>query len=56
MYLDSKGNAVEARSRFTHLSVGVPGTVAGLSLALGKYGTMTLKQVMVAELDLLLVH
>jgi gamma-glutamyltranspeptidase/glutathione hydrolase len=46
MYLDKKGNVVEERSRFTHLSVGVPGTVAGLSLALQKYGTMTLKQVM----------
>jgi gamma-glutamyltranspeptidase/glutathione hydrolase len=45
MYLDSEGNAVAERSRFTHLSVGVPGTVAGLSLALEKYGTMTLKQV-----------
>lgn len=46
MYLDSEGNAVIERSRFTHLSVGVPGTVAGLSLALKKYGTLTLKQVM----------
>lgn len=52
MYLDHEGNVVEERSRFTHLSVGVPGTVAGLSLALKKYGTMTLKQVMAPAIRL----
>ncbi len=52
MYLDSEGNAVIERSRFTHLSVGVPGTVAGLSLALKKYGTLTLKQVMTPAIRL----
>jgi len=52
MFLDSEGNAVEQRSRFTHLSVGVPGTVAGLSLALKKYGTMTLPQVMAPAIRL----
>jgi gamma-glutamyltranspeptidase/glutathione hydrolase len=46
MYLDKEGNVIEERSRFTHLSVGVPGTVAGLSLALEKYGSMSLKQVL----------
>ncbi len=52
MYLDKEGNAVSERSRFTHLSVGVPGTVAGLTLALKKYGTLTLKQVMAPAIRL----
>lgn len=46
MYLDDKGNVVPGRSLFTHLAVGVPGTVAGLTHALQKYGTMKLSQVM----------
>lgn len=52
MYLDEQGNAVEERSRYTHKSVGVPGTVAGLALALQKYGTMTLEQVMKPAIEL----
>ncbi len=52
MYLDKQGNAVTDRSRFTHLSVGVPGTVAGLTLALEKYGTLTLKEVMAPAIHL----
>jgi len=52
MYLDKEGNAVSERSRFTHLSVGVPGTVAGLTLALKNYGTLTLKQVMAPAIRL----
>ena len=46
MHLDENGNPVSERSQFIHLAVGVPGTVAGLSYALKKYGTLTLKQVM----------
>ena len=45
MYLDKKGNVDPGRSLYTHLAVGVPGTVAGLSHALEKYGTMRLQQV-----------
>ena len=30
MFLDEYGNVVENRARFSHLSAGVPGTVAGL--------------------------
>lgn len=52
MYLDQDGNAVKERSLFTHLAVGVPGTVAGFSMALNKYGTMTLKQVMAPAIRL----
>jgi gamma-glutamyltranspeptidase/glutathione hydrolase len=39
VFLDAQGNADPARSRDTGLSVGVPGTVAGMALALEKYGS-----------------
>jgi gamma-glutamyltranspeptidase/glutathione hydrolase len=52
MYLDDSGNPSTERSQFTHLSVGVPGTVAGLSYALKKYGTLTLRQVMAPAIRL----
>jgi len=39
VFLDSNGNAVAAKSRASGLGVGVPGTVAGLTLALRKYGS-----------------
>ncbi|WP_027966298.1 gamma-glutamyltransferase [Halomonas halocynthiae] len=42
MFQDEDGNAVTERSRYTHLAAGVPGTVAGLALALEEYGTMSL--------------
>lgn len=40
MYLDENGDVVEGASLIGHLSVGVPGTVAGFSEAHRKYGTM----------------
>ena len=40
MYLDASGNVVKGLSTNGHLAVGVPGSVAGLELALAKYGTM----------------
>ena len=40
MYLDANGNVIPGLSQSGHLAVGVPGTVAGLELALKKYGTM----------------
>ena len=52
MYLDDKGNVVPGRSLYTHLAVGVPGTVAGLSHALSKYGTMKLSQVIQPAVEL----
>jgi gamma-glutamyltranspeptidase/glutathione hydrolase len=52
MYLDDKGDLIAGRSLYTHLAVGVPGTVAGLSYALSKYGTMTLPQVIQPAIDL----
>jgi gamma-glutamyltranspeptidase/glutathione hydrolase len=39
MYLDASGKPVALRSTRGYLSAGVPGTVAGLELARGKYGT-----------------
>ena len=44
MFQDDNGNVVQNRSRFTHKAAGVPGTVAGLALALDRHGTLTLKQ------------
>jgi gamma-glutamyltranspeptidase/glutathione hydrolase len=41
MYLDAKGAVVSDASEVGHRAVGVPGTVAGLALALRKYGTMS---------------
>ncbi|MCL1091790.1 gamma-glutamyltransferase [Shewanella profunda] len=45
IFLDENGDAVQKLSREHGLAVGVPGTVMGMSLALEKYGTMTLAQV-----------
>jgi gamma-glutamyltranspeptidase/glutathione hydrolase len=39
VFLNEVGEAVAAKSRASGLAVGVPGTVAGLSLALRKYGS-----------------
>jgi gamma-glutamyltranspeptidase / glutathione hydrolase len=46
MYLDSKGDPVPQASVVGALSVGVPGTVAGLALAEEKYGRLGLSRVM----------
>ncbi len=40
MYLDANGNVIKAASIVGYRAVGVPGTVAGMYLALQKYGTM----------------
>nr|WP_298415740.1 gamma-glutamyltransferase [uncultured Halomonas sp.] len=42
MFQDDEGEAVSELSRYTHNASGVPGTVAGLALALEKYGTLSL--------------
>ena len=46
MYIDEVGNVNNELSRFHSLAVGVPGTVAGMALALENYGTMTLEEVL----------
>jgi gamma-glutamyltranspeptidase/glutathione hydrolase len=45
MYLDKKGNLIASASTVGYRAAGVPGTVAGLSMALEKYGTMKWRDV-----------
>ena len=52
MFLDDAGNADSLLSRFHGLAVGVPGTVLGFELALNKYGSMSLAQVMAPAIKL----
>ncbi|OOF69681.1 gamma-glutamyltransferase [Rodentibacter caecimuris] len=46
MYLNADGQVEDGKSLFTHFAVGVPGTVAGMDLALRKWGTMPLQKVL----------
>lgn len=39
MFLDDEGNPDKQKSRFSGLAIGVPGTVAGFSVAFEKYGS-----------------
>lgn len=52
MFLDKEGNADSNVSRYSHLAAGVPGTVAGLALALEKYGTISLKEAIAPAIEL----
>lgn len=54
MFLDAEGNPDPAKSRDSALSVGVPGTVAGLALAHEKYGSgkFTLAELMAPAIEL----
>ena len=54
MFLDAQGNPDPAKSRDSALAVGVPGTVAGLAMALAKYGSgkFTLADLIAPALDL----
>jgi gamma-glutamyltranspeptidase/glutathione hydrolase len=52
MFLDGNGNFVPEKSQVGHLSVGVPGSVAGLLLALEKYGTMSRREVLEPAIEL----
>ena len=45
IFLNEHGDAVAKLSREHGLAVGVPGTVMGMELALNKYGTMNMTQV-----------
>src|SRR4029077_3021446 len=53
-FLGPDGKPDDAKSRDSALGIGVPGTVAGLALALEKYGsgTFTLAQLMKPAIDL----
>ncbi|MEM8496612.1 MAG: gamma-glutamyltransferase [Pseudomonadota bacterium] len=52
VYLSSNGDVDDSAHRQGHSSVAVPGTVAGLTLALEKYGTMPLATVMAPAIAL----
>ncbi len=52
MYLDQRGEVDDSLFNKSYRSTGVPGTVAGLTMALEKYGTMTLEQVLAPAIKL----
>jgi len=52
MFLDEEGNVDNKKAQFSHLSSGVPGTVAGLSHALKQYGTMSWQDVIQPTIEL----
>ncbi|MGI9553571.1 MAG: gamma-glutamyltransferase, partial [Thermodesulfobacteriota bacterium] len=52
MFLDKDGNVDNDKARSSILSVGVPGTVAGLILALEKYGTISLQRALKPAIEL----
>lgn len=52
MYLDADGKVISGKSLYSHLAVGVPGTVAGMDLALRKYGSMKWKDVIAPAIRL----
>ncbi|MCP3960652.1 MAG: gamma-glutamyltransferase [bacterium] len=52
MYLDAEGNVDVELSRRHPLAVAVPGTVAGMALALERYGTMSLTEVVAPAISL----
>ena len=52
LFLDEKGNYDKNKAQFSLLSAGVPGTVAGLHLALTKYGTMSWEEVLEPSIKL----
>ncbi|NES82346.1 MAG: gamma-glutamyltransferase [Moorea sp. SIO2B7] len=44
MFLDQNGAVDSEKSRYSHLAVGVPGSVAGMTMVLEKYGTISLER------------
>jgi gamma-glutamyltranspeptidase/glutathione hydrolase len=52
MYQDKDGNIVPEASTIGYRASGVPGTVAGLTLALERYGTLKLSEVMAPSIAL----
>ncbi len=52
MYQDKQGNVIPGLSTRGYSAVGIPGTVAGLELALAKYGTMPRAQLLAPAIGL----
>lgn len=52
MFLDDKGDADSNLSRYSHLAAGVPGSVAGLAMALEQYGTISLQDAIAPAIKL----
>lgn len=52
MYLDEKGEPIDAMSRDGHLAAGVPGTVAGMQLAHEMFGSMPMKELIQPAIEL----
>lgn len=52
MYLDDKGNVIKGRSTLGGLSVGVPGTVAGIFKVYEKFGTLPFDSLIQPAIDL----
>lgn len=52
MFQDDQGNVIEEASRFSANASGVPGTVAGMAMALERYGSMSLDRVMAPAIRL----
>ena len=52
MYLDENGNIIQGLSMVGGLSVGVPGTIAGIFEAHKKYGTLSVKEIISPVIEL----
>lgn len=52
MYLDEDGEPDPEKSRYSGLAVGVPGTVAGMALALERFGTISLAEALAPAIAL----
>jgi gamma-glutamyltranspeptidase/glutathione hydrolase len=52
MYLDGQGSVIEDASTIGYRAAGVPGTVAGFAIALERYGTMKLADVISPAISL----
>jgi gamma-glutamyltranspeptidase/glutathione hydrolase len=52
MFLDEAGEADPEKSRYGGLAVGVPGTVAGMALALERYGTIGIAEALAPAIEL----
>ena len=52
MFLNQQGEADPEKSRYSGLAVGVPGTLAGMALALERYGTLSLAEALAPAIAL----